>query len=104
MRENGVGALVEEIKAVMGGGPFHLSCDIDGFDPAFAPGTGTQVVDGLMPHEVIDTIRALVGVNIVGMDVVEVAPTHDHSERTTLLGAAVILEHLCAAASVRSTV
>ncbi|MES0884969.1 agmatinase [Roseibium sp. SCP14] len=101
VREHGISALAAEIRRVVGDGPVYMSCDIDAFDPAFAPGTGTPVVDGLQPNEVIDTIRALSTTNIVGMDVVEVAPAYDHSERTALLGASVILEHLCAVASTR---
>lgn len=104
VRQNGVPALIEKIREVVGDGPVYMSCDIDGFDPAYAPGTGTPVVDGLTPYEVINTIRALAGVNIVGMDVVEVAPAYDHSERTALLGASVILEHLCAVSSTKSAV
>lgn len=76
-----------------------MTCDIDCFDSAFAPGTGTPVVDGLHPHEVIDAVRAFTNVNIVGMDLVEVSPTYDDTERTALLGASVILEHLCCVAS-----
>ena len=57
------------------------------------------MVDGLLPHEAIDTIRALTKPNIVVMDVVEVSPPYDPTEITALLGASVILEHLCARAS-----
>ncbi len=101
LRENGVAALIDKIGSVVGAGPAYLSFDIDCIDPAFAPGTGTPVVDGLSPHEAIDTIRALGGLDIVGMDVVEVSPPYDHAETTALLGASVILEHLCAVAAQR---
>ncbi|WP_274626249.1 agmatinase [Arvimicrobium flavum] len=99
VRQHGIAALVAEIERVTDGMPCYLTFDIDCIDPAFAPGTGTPVVDGLLPHEAIDTIRALTNVNIVGMDVVEVAPPYDPTETTALLGASVILEHLCARAS-----
>ena len=101
LREHGVAALIEKIKSVVGEGPAYLTFDIDCIDPAFAPGTGTPVVDGLAPHEAIDTIRALGDLDIVGMDVVEVSPPYDHAETTALLGASVILEHLCAVADKR---
>ena len=101
VREHGVRALVQEIERVVGDGPCYLTFDFDALDPAFAPGTGTPVVDGLLPGEVIETIRALTAPHVVGMDVVEVAPPYDHAEVTALLGASVILEHLCAVASRR---
>ncbi|MFZ1774555.1 MAG: agmatinase [Rhizobiaceae bacterium] len=93
--------LAAEIRRVVGGKPAYLSFDIDCIDPAFAPGTGTPVVDGLHPHEAIDCIRALALPNIVGMDVVEVSPPHDPAETTALLAASVALEHLCAMASLK---
>lgn len=99
LRQHGLAALVAEIERVTDGMPCYLTFDIDCIDPAFAPGTGTPVVDGLLPHEAIDTIRALARVNIVGMDVVEVAPPYDPSETTALMAASVVLEHLCARAS-----
>lgn len=101
VRAHGVAALVAEIERVTGDGPCYLTFDIDCVDPAFAPGTGTPVVDGLTPPEVFETIRALTRPDIVGMDVVEVAPPYDHAEVTALFGASVILEHLCVVASVR---
>ena len=101
VRENGVDALVAEIERVVGDAPAYLTFDIDAIDPAYAPGTGTPVVDGLLPWEAVGAIRALRKVNVVGMDLVEVAPPYDPSETTALLGAALILEHLCAVAADR---
>ena len=101
VREHGVAAVVAEIERVTDGMPCYLTFDIDSVDPAYAPGTGTPVVDGLTPGEVFDTIRALTAPNIVGMDVVEVSPPYDPTETTALFGASVILEHLCAVASKR---
>jgi len=95
VRQHGVAALVAEIERVTAGMPCYLTFDIDCVDPAYAPGTGTPVVDGLTPHEVFDTIRALGNINIVGMDLVEVSPPYDPTEVTALFGASVILEHLC---------
>ncbi len=99
VRENGPAALVKEIERVVGDKPCYLTFDIDAVDPAFAPGTGTPVVDGMTPGEVFDTIRALTKPNIIGIDVMEVSPPYDPTEITSLFGASVILEHLCAVAS-----
>ena len=100
LHKHGVAALVEEIGRVTDGAPCYLTFDIDAVDPAYAPGTGTPVVAGLTPDEVFETIRALTRPNIVGMDVVEVSPPYDPTETTALFGASVILEHLCARASI----
>jgi agmatinase len=91
------GALSKIIKTV-GDRKAYLSIDIDCIDPAFAPGTGTPVVDGLFPNDVISILRKTVDVDIVGMDLVEVAPPYDSSEITSLLGAQLILEYLCSRA------
>lgn len=66
--------LVDEIKKTVGEMPCYLTFDVDSIDPAYAPGTGTPVVDGLSPRDVIETIRGISDLNIVGMDVVEVSP------------------------------
>ena len=95
VRTMGAAGVVEEIKRVVGDNPAYLTFDVDCFDPAFAPGTGTPVVDGLFPGEVFDMIRALSKVNVIGMDVVEVAPPYDVSDNTALLAASVVLEFLC---------
>ena len=92
-------AAIAEIERIVGSHPAYLTFDIDCLDPAFAPGTGTPVVDGLTPGEVFDTIRALGNINVVGMDLVEVSPPYDPTEITALFGASVILEHLCERAS-----
>lgn len=101
LRQHGPDALISAIEAVVGDGPCYLTFDIDSVDPAFAPGTGTPVVDGLTPGDVFDLIRGLVRPNIVGMDLVEVSPPYDHAEITALFAASVVLEHLCAVASAR---
>ena len=95
VRTMGAAAVVAEIERVVGDRPAYLTFDVDCFDPSFAPGTGTPVVDGLFPGEVFDMIRALTTLNIVGMDVVEVAPPYDVAENTALLAASVVLEFLC---------
>ena len=75
--ELGMPALIQKARAVVGDGPAYLSFDIDSLDPAFAPGTGTPDVGGLTPREVLAFLRGLKGLNLVGGDVVEVAPQYD---------------------------
>lgn len=89
-----VEAIVETIKDTIGDLPVYLTFDIDCLDPAFAPGTGTPVCGGLSTDKVLKILRALQGINIVGMDVVEVAPAYDHSELTALAAASIGLELL----------
>ncbi|MEM9011901.1 MAG: agmatinase [Pseudomonadota bacterium] len=86
---------VAAIKARVGGRPVYLSFDIDCLDPAYAPGTGTPVCGGLTSYQALAILRGLAGINLVGMDVVEVAPAYDVSEITALAGATVALELLC---------
>ena len=84
--------IVAQIKQTIGDLPVYLTFDIDCLDPAFAPGTGTPVCGGLTTDKVLKVLRLLTDVNIVGMDVVEVAPAYDHAELTALAGASIALE------------
>jgi agmatinase len=87
------------VRERIGDGPAYLSFDIDVLDPAFAPGTGTPEVAGLLPHEAIGFLRALAGVRFTGFDVVEVSPPYDGPGQTTALtGAAIAYELLALAA------
>ncbi len=86
---------------VVHGGPVYLSFDIDGVDPAFAPGTGTPEVGGLTSREALELVRALVGVPLVGADVVEVSPPYDHAGITSLLAATIVFEVLSVIAATR---
>lgn len=86
--------IVRAIRARVGNLPVYLSFDIDCLDPAFAPGTGTPVCGGMTTDKILKVLRALVGLPIVGMDVVEVAPAYDHSEVTALAAATIALELL----------
>ncbi len=83
------------------GGPLYLSFDIDGIDPAFAPGTGTPEVGGLTSREAVDLVRALVGLPLVGADLVEVSPPYDHSDITSLLAANLLFEMIAVLAATR---
>lgn len=90
----GIPAVIEKAKQIVGDGPTYLSFDIDSLDPAFAPGTGTPEVGGLTTREVLEIIRGLKGVNLVGGDVVEVAPQYDATTNTAHAGAQVLFEIL----------
>ncbi|MFO7855193.1 MAG: agmatinase [Paracoccaceae bacterium] len=94
VHEKGVAATVEAIRARVGDAPVHLTFDIDGLDPAFAPGTGTPVVGGLATWQALAILRGLAGIDLRGMDVVEVAPAYDVGEITALAGATVALQLL----------
>jgi len=93
--------LAEEIARRVGDRPVYLTFDVDGIDPAFAPGTGTPEVGGLTVPQGLELIRGLRGLNIVGADVVEVAPAYDHAGLTSLLGANLAFEMLCVLPGVR---
>ncbi len=73
-------------------GNVYVSLDIDGVDPAFAPGTGTPEVGGFTSREILDLVRGLVGVNVIGFDVVEISPPYDSAEVTALLGSNLLYE------------
>jgi agmatinase len=88
------------VRERIGGGPAYLSFDIDVLDPAFAPGTGTPEVAGLLPHEAIAFLRALAGVSFTGYDVVEVSPPYDGPGQVTALNGASIAYELLALSAV----
>jgi guanidinopropionase len=93
--EMGVKAAIAEIRRVVGGGPTYVSFDVDGLDPAFAPGTGTPEIGGLTTVEAQRLLRGLQGVDLVGGDVVEVSPPFDPTGNTALVGATMMYEILC---------
>ncbi|WOT06584.1 agmatinase [Shewanella youngdeokensis] len=86
--------IIAQIKDRVGDMPLYVTFDIDCLDPAYAPGTGTPVCGGLTSDKAMKIIRGLNGMNIVGMDVVEVAPAYDSAEITALAGATLGLELL----------
>lgn len=90
----GIPAIIEKARAIVGDGPTYLSFDVDSLDPSFAPGTGTPEVGGLTTREVLELIRGLKGINLVGGDVVEVAPQYDATTNTAHAGAQVLFEIL----------
>ena len=95
VHENGVVRTVEEIKRLVGTNKAYLTFDIDCLDPSFAPGTGTPVCGGLTTHQAQSIIRGLDGIDLVGMDIMEVAPAYDHAEITSLAAASIVLDYLC---------
>ncbi|MGF0313364.1 agmatinase [Rhodococcus sp. IEGM1428] len=86
--------LVERMRVRVGARPVYVSVDIDVLDPAHAPGTGTPEAGGLTSRELLEMIRGLNGLNIVGSDVVEVSPAYDHAELTSIAAAHVGYELL----------
>jgi guanidinopropionase len=97
----GPAGVVAEARRVAGGLPCWLSFDVDCLDPAFAPGTGTPEWGGLTPREALAMLRGLAGLDLVGGDLVEVAPAYDHAEITAIAGATVLFEMLCLVAAPR---
>jgi len=84
--------IVSAIKQRVGTMPVYLTFDIDCLDPAYAPGTGTPVVGGMSTDKALKIIRGLEKMNIVGADVVEVAPSYDYAEITSLAAATIGLD------------
>ncbi len=91
----GMERLIERARQIIGEGPTYISFDIDSIDPGFAPGTGTPEVGGLTPREVLELLRGLKGVNVVGGDVVEVAPQYDTTTNTAQIAAQMLFTILC---------
>ena len=96
----GVEAAIAEAQRVAGDGPTYVSFDVDGLDPAFAPGTGTPEIGGLTTVEAQALLRGLQGLDLVGGDVVEVSPPLDPTGNTALVGATMMYEILCLLAPV----
>lgn len=87
--------LMNEVRQQVGGGKVYLSFDIDGLDPSVAPGTGTPEIGGLNGIQALEIIRGCYGLDLVGADLVEVAPAYDPSGNTSLLAANLLYEMLC---------
>jgi guanidinopropionase len=91
----GIPAVVARARDVVGPGPIYVTFDVDAIDPGFAPGTGTPEVGGLTPREALGILRGLAGLNVVGGDVMEVAPQYDATTNTAHVGAQCLFELLC---------
>jgi guanidinobutyrase len=87
--------LMVEARKKLGAAPVYISFDIDGLDPAYAPGTGTPEIGGLTTPQALEIIRGCRGLDIVGCDLVEVSPPYDHSGNTALTAANLLFEMLC---------
>jgi len=92
---HGVDATVAEIKRIVGAGKVYLTFDIDCLDPSFAPGTGTPVVGGLSTAQALGILRSIGNLELIAMDVVEVAPAYDHAEITAIAAATLAHDFLC---------
>lgn len=99
----GIPAVIDEIGMVIGDRPVYVSLDIDSADPAFAPGTGTPEVGGLSSYQLLQLVRGLRGLNMVGFDLVEVCPAYDHGDITSILAANLAFEFLSLLAAGRVT-
>jgi len=88
-------AVIAEARRVVGEGPTYISFDVDSLDPVYAPGTGTPEIGGLTTREAQALLRGLRGLNLIGGDVVEVAPPFDPTGNTALVGALMMYEILC---------
>jgi agmatinase/guanidinopropionase len=97
----GAAAVAEEVRRRVGGRPAYVTLDIDALDPAFAPGTGTPEVGGLSSYQMLQMLRGLQGLNLVGFDLVEVSPPYDHGNITAILAANLAFEFLSLLAAAR---
>ena len=84
VHKNGIGRPLKSLDCRAADSPVYVSFDIDGLDPAYAPGTGTPVVGGLASWQALEFIRGLGGLDLIGMDVVEVSPHYDRAEITAI--------------------
>ena len=94
VHKHGIDAAIEAARNVLGDRPVYVTFDIDCLDPSYAPGTGTPVCGGLTSHQAMSILRGLKGINVVGMDVVEVAPAYDIGEITALAACHIAMEML----------
>jgi agmatinase len=99
VEELGVPGMIERIRDRVGGRPVYVSVDIDVLDPAHAPGTGTPEAGGLTSRELLATLRSFAALDLVGADIVEVAPAYDHAQITGIAAAHVGYELLSALAA-----
>jgi agmatinase len=88
----GVDRTIKQIRKVVGDGPVYVTFDVDSLDPAFTPGTGTPEVGGLTPREAMALLRGCAGLDVIGGDVVEVAPQYDATTNTAHIAAQMLFE------------
>lgn len=90
----GLDAVVRQIHSRVGDRATYVTLDIDAVDPAFAPGTGTPEVGGFSSYEMLQLVRGLRGLNLIGFDLVEVSPAFDSANITAILAANLVFEFL----------
>ena len=100
--ELGIPAVIEKFHDIIGKRSAYVSLDIDSVDPAFAPGTGTPEVGGFTSYQMLQLVRGLRGINLVGFDLVEVSPPYDPSDITAILAANLVFEFLSIIALMKS--
>src|SRR5207245_10181055 len=88
----GVEGVIAKALGVVGDAPTYISFGVDGLDPAFAPGTGTPEAGGLTPREAQAILRGLKGIDVIGGDVMEVAPQYEGTSNTAMVGAQMLFE------------
>jgi agmatinase/guanidinopropionase len=93
--EMGMPNVIRTIRDRIGNHPVYVSLDIDAVDPAYAPGTGTPEIGGFTSYQIMQLVRGLRGLNLVGFDLVEVSPPYDCAEMTSILAANLVFEFLC---------
>jgi agmatinase len=91
--EKGIPEILQEVHQCMKG-PVYVTVDIDSADPAFAPGTGTPEVGGLTSYQLLQLVRGLNGLDLIGFDLVEVSPPFDHGDITAILASNIVFEYL----------
>jgi agmatinase len=91
--DRGISEILKEVHQRMQG-HVYVSIDIDAADPAYAPGTGTPEVGGLSSYQLLQLVRGLHGLNLVGFDLVEVSPPYDHGDITAVLASNIVFEYL----------
>jgi len=94
VHENGINQVIKKIIETVKDRPAYLTFDIDGLDPAYAPGTGTPVAGGLTSAQALGIVRGLGDLKFIGADVVEVAPAYDHADITAIIAATIAHDYL----------
>ena len=94
VQSQSIEATVAATREHLGNTPVYVTFDIDCLDPSYAPGTGTPVCGGLTSHQAMSILRGLQGINVIGMDIVEVAPAYDVGEITALAASHLAMEML----------
>ena len=93
--ERGIKSVMQQARELVGSRATYVSFDIDGIDPAFAPGTGTPEIGGFNTYQAQQLVRGLRGLNLIGADLVEVSPPFDQTGNTAWVGVSIMFELMC---------